>query len=501
MMSKIQDSQNIKSLSLEVMQRMIQKADPNELGATLHRARWFRSKDKTIQNLRFKDTAGIHSAGLEYLLSVLEVRYENSEPELYFVPMIAHEEPFKGDERALLFHFAEGGKNFFFLDALYDENFRGWLSGVLAREETVFFEEGSIKGRTTERISGKEIPESGNFRLLGAEQSNTSFVIQEEKICKCIRKLELGISPEVEMLEVLKNRGFPFAPKLLGDITYCHKVGLKSTLAVMQNFVGAVGDGWSYALSAVAHTPDDYFKTIEDLGRVTARMHSALAAPGQGEAFKPEPVTPEDIKKWKGHYLSLLRSAFRSIERKGQSAGCDEKLYKALLSYEEELKTCDSWLKPEDSDDPFSKIRVHGDYHLGQTALKNGEWILFDFEGEPMLDIEDRKKKHCALKDVAGMLRSFHYAASVASVNKTEKEKETICFFEQKSRELFLKGYFWELEKTPAMFLYSHTSNNERLLRFFELDKAVYELNYELNNRPDWVFVPVEGIIRLLNGK
>jgi predicted trehalose synthase len=322
------------------------------------------------------------------------------------------------------------------------------------------------------------ITPTGHMREMGAEQSNSSFVFGEELVLKVFRRLEPGVNPELEMLRFLSTRGFPNIAALAGWYEYAGEL-MHATLGILQEFIGEARDGWQLALD----DPQGLATRIGDLGRATGEMHSVLASDIDDPAFAPEDPSSEA--------LSLLTATIdEQIERVFVDMSADDPAMAPIAGRGEEVR---EHLQQMSHVGVGGKlIRHHGDYHLGQTLLSDSRWIILDFEGEPARSLLERRRKRSPLRDVAGMLRSFAYAASASQLMRGVPAPEG---WDQRARKDFLEAY---LEAVEPSLLPAGRPAIEKLLAIFELEKAVYELRYELNNRPDWVPIPVAGIARLL---
>ncbi|HUR86268.1 MAG TPA: hypothetical protein VMY78_13075 [Solirubrobacteraceae bacterium] len=319
---------------------------------------------------------------------------------------------------------------------------------------------------------------TGHIRPMGAEQSNSSMVFGEEQVLKVFRRIEPGVNPELEMLRFLSTRDFPNIAQLTGWYDYTGDV-MQATLGILQQFIGEARDGWQLALD----DPLGLLHRVPELGAATGRMHSVLASDATDPAFAPEEPSDEA--------LALL------------TATIDEQIERAFLDLPDDPALAPIAGRGEEVRDRLQLmshvgvggrlIRHHGDYHLGQTMLRDSGWIILDFEGEPARSLLERRRKRSPLRDVAGMLRSFAYAASASELLRGVPAPDG---WEQRAREGFLAAYF---ENVEATLLPAGQAATEKLLAIFELEKAVYELHYELNNRPDWVPIPVAGIARLLD--
>jgi maltokinase len=325
---------------------------------------------------------------------------------------------------------------------------------------------------------------TGDVRSMGAEQSNSSIVFGEQQVLKVFRRIEPGINPELEMLRFLSSRSFENIASLTGWYEYTGEL-MQATLGILQEFIGEARDGWQVALD----DPLGLLQRVPELGAATGRMHSVLASDADDPAFSPEEPSAEA--------LALL------------TATIDEQIERVFLVLPDEPSLAPIAGRGEEVRDRLQTmshvgvggrlIRHHGDYHLGQTMLAaemgggTESWVILDFEGEPARSLLERRRKRSPLRDVAGMLRSFAYAASASELLRGVPAPKG---WEERARKAFLDAYFDAVEPT---LLPAGQAAIGKLLSIFELEKAVYELHYELNNRPDWVPIPVAGIARLLD--
>jgi trehalose synthase-fused probable maltokinase len=284
------------------------------------------------------------------------------------------------------------------------------------------------------------------------------------------------------MLRFLSARGFANVAELGGWYEYSGEL-MDATFGVVQRFVEGGRDGWELALEQLDGDPEAFLARLRELGEVVARMHTVLGSDASDPAFAPEEPGEET--------LSLLTATIdEQIEQVFLDLPHDEPDVEPIVGRGEEVRDRLRLLSKLGAGGKV--IRHHGDLHLGQTLLAPTGWVILDFEGEPARPLLERRRKRSPLRDVAGMLRSFAYAASAAELQSGVRAPEG---WEERARTEFLAGYLDTVDQT----LLPHGENAARtLLSIFELEKAVYELRYELNNRPDWVRIPAAGIARLL---
>jgi maltokinase len=341
------------------------------------------------------------------------------------------------------------------------------------RELLELIRAGGERGELRFEWIGGELP-AGDPRPIGVEQSNTSIVFGEELILKVIRRLEPGDNPELELLRFLTAHGFEHIAPLVG--WYEHEGRLiDATLGIVQRFE-AGADGWDIALRTI-EAGGTFEAEARELGEVTARMHSALGSDFSDAHFSPEEAGEESLALLVATVDEEIERLWRDVPEDGAIApiahrGQDVREVLSALSH----VGVGGML-----------IRTHGDYHLGQTLRAPRGWVILDFEGEPARSLPERRRRRSPLRDVAGMLRSFAYAATAS---------DAPAGWEERVREAFLDAYVGSVD---GSLLPPGEEATRKLLAIFELEKAVYELRYELNNRPDWVPIPVQGIARLLH--
>jgi maltokinase len=311
-------------------------------------------------------------------------------------------------------------------------------------------------------------------------------VFGDETVLKIFRRLEPGINPELELLQFLTRREFANIAPLQGWYEYDGKA-FSATLGVAQRFFPDAVGGWELALDQIAGDPEGFLAELGGLGTVTAQLHNCLGSEAGDPAFSPEEPSAES--------LSLLTATIdEDIERIFVRLPDDERVA-SIAGRGQDVR--EQIAQRAQSGSGGRAIRTHGDYHLGQTLHRAGGigWLIIDFEGEPARPLFERRQKRSPLRDVAGMLRSFAYATSATEIMRgTSAPPE----FEARARATFLEHYFSTID--PAL-LPAGDAAIWNLLSIFELEKAIYELQYELDNRPDWLPIPVAGIARLLEAE
>ena len=336
----------------------------------------------------------------------------------------------------------------------------------------------------------------------GLEQSNTAIRYGAALLLKLFRKLQPGTNPDEEVGRFLARVGFRAAPEPLGAIRFIDGAGSESLAGFAQAFVANDGDGWRWQLDRLrplargeTSRADDATAAVADLGRTTAALHVALAADAADPAFAPEPARPEETGSVRAaaeahlaETLAALRDRRRGLavedrERVDLALAGEPVLRQTLAGFADELG--------------LARIRVHGDYHLGQTLRSvAGGWTIIDFEGEPARPLAERRRKTSPLKDVAGMLRSFGYVRGVlAREEGAAAGRSALAAWEREARSVFLSAYREGIASAPTPLVPADDAAFRRALAAWELDKALYEVRYELANRPDWLPIPLATLV------
>jgi maltokinase len=455
--------------------------DEQALGDWLQRQRWFGAKGREVAQIHLLDRVGIHQGDPTLVAACVEARFPGGTHEIYQV-LLGLRPAAEAWDRGVVTE----------LDGwtVYDAFADPAAGAVLAR---LLRENGVVAGAMGDLsfhwLDGVEPPaEHPATRPVGAEQSNSSIVFDEKLVLKAFRRIEAGDNPELEMLRFLSERGFEHIAELGGWYEYGGEL-MDATFGVVQRFVAGAREGWDLALQSMASDPEAFLSRVHDLGAVVGRMHTVLGSDASDPAFVPEEAGYEA--------LSLLTATVdEEIERVFLDLDTSAPALAPIAGRGEEVRDRLRMLSHVGAGGRL--IRHHGDLHLGQTILTPGDgdspgsWVILDFEGEPARPLLERRRKRSPLRDVAGMLRSFAYVASASQLQHGVAAPEG---WEDRAREEFLAGYFETID--PALLPPSESAT-ATLLSIFELEKAVYELRYEIDNRPDWVGIPVAGIARLL---
>jgi maltose alpha-D-glucosyltransferase/alpha-amylase len=416
------------------------------------------------------------------------------------------------DARAVLARVPAGGRGLI-IDATEDPAFRAGLADALVR--------GAVIDADGARWIAEAVGDGAGdlaglpSRVGSAEQSNTSIVIGDVAMLKLYRKLEVGENPDVEIGRFLATHAdFAGTPALLGTARIEDRSG-SSVAAILQRFVPDATDAWAFALESARHylaLPEDDTRTPafvdeeRQLARVTRRLHEALASDTSDPDFAPRAVTAADVARWAeaakrsvGDGLALLRERVDQAALSGEAAGAA----RAVLHRRAEFPGLVDEIEAAVRGDGGMRIRHHGDYHLGQVLrTRDGGFMIIDFEGEPARPLAERRARHSALRDVAGMLRSFAYVSATAAIDMRSKGSHAVVEIRsgrwlRDVRQAFVHAYLSDGDRGEPAILPHDRASVARLVALFEIEKVFYELRYELNNRPDWVWIPLRGIARL----
>ena len=507
--------------------------------------RWFAGKARRLKSAFISDVIPVPGAvGGAYLTAVL-ISYAEGDPDTYQLPLAyanQAEAPHileRWPRSAIAWIRVQGEEvRGLLYDALGPPAFAEAVLGAIARRRRATGEKGILIGSTTRAFARLRGPETVRLEaaLSVAEQSNNSIVFGERLILKVFRRLEEGVNPELEVGRFLTEKtNFAQIAPLAGSLEYRRESGEPESLAVLQGYVPNQGDAWQYTLNTLAHffqgpglleseppavarnlvqaaaaaelpeaaarTIGAYLESARLLGRRTAELHTALASDPTDPAFAPERITAQDQRSI---YQSLSGLSMRSTEllrsqlNKLPHDSRDEA--RQVLELEPRIASVlKSFLSRRLT---TTRIRVHGDYHLGQVLYTGHDFVIIDFEGEPTRTLYERRLKRLALRDVAGMLRSFDYASQAAlrsdqiAADALPALRSWGRFWVQCVSAAFLKSYL--AAAGPASFVPHAADDLDLQLNTMLLEKALYELRYELNMRPDWVRIPLRGILEVV---
>jgi maltose alpha-D-glucosyltransferase/alpha-amylase len=327
--------------------------------------------------------------------------------------------------------------------------------------------------------------------LLTGEQSNTSIRYGMDAVIKVFRKWQPGVNPDTEIVEYLtEHSAFDQVPAFLGGVRLDRK-GTVTEVAAVQSFVENDGDSWKWLPPALVTLNDTelpgLLEAVGLLGQRTGELHAALAY-GTGEAFVPEVLTSSDVAAIRRRISSEVAMTIRMLIEAGMiSPGDGDVLQGTLLARIGEASSLVG----------SARTRVHGDYHLGQVLRSHDDFVIIDFEGEPSRSMAERREKHSPFKDVAGMLRSLDYAVATASQDVDHFRSASLREVGLRMEQAFLDGYAAGIADGPDWILPTEADAFRTALDLYMIEKAVYEVRYELDNRPGWIGIPVGALQRI----
>jgi len=510
------------------------------LPAFIAARRWFRSKARAIQCIGIEDT--IHLGDAHSCVLILRLQYADEGCEHYVLPLSIAQHV-ESDE-LLAEAAAPDGDHRLIYGALSDPQFRLALLDAVRCQAKFEGRNGDMVACRTSAFQegcGESAPQIESF-VSRAEQSNTSIIYRDRYIFKLFRKIEPGVNPDVEIGTFLTHQGFEYTPAVLGTLEYRSKGGdsvVEYAAGILQEFVPNQGDAWKYTLESLSgfferalargeqappveqhpldlmnedlppHTSEllgEYADSARLLGRRTAGMHAALSDANGGPDFAPDPFSHEDAEALYQEMLGQADITFELLRRKQAvlENGVAESA-RALLGFEHRVTDRFSALRDRKID--AFRIRYHGDYHLGQVLYTGSDFMIIDFEGEPARPLAHRRRKTLAMRDVAGMIRSFQYAAFAALFGQVtgvpthpgnaSAVESWAGYWTAWISAAYLRAYFDEAGARP--FVPPDAAQRKLLFDAFLLQKALYEVAYELNNRPDWVRIPLRGILSLVS--
>jgi len=498
----------------------------------LERQRWFGGKARPVSAARFVDWTTLRPGAEPAFLTIVEVDYRDSGRDHYMLPLAM-----SSDGHALEQHPAavlariSGARKGLLYDGMYDDETCAALLALVEHEGEQQMRRGRI--RAMRRPLPERVPADPvrPIARTAPDQSNTTVLFGKRYVMKLFRRIEPGPNPDVEMTEYLVRHGFTRVPPFGGALTYARNGDPPASVAMLQSYMYNQGSGWQVTIEElgryfervialppppaapadarmwsappphVAEAMGTYLPLAQVLGRRTGELHVRLAGDASDAAFAPATLARGDVKRLltgvERHAADGLALVERLLPRlDDRRRGLAER---ALAHRRELLGLLEDARGVRHAG---CAIRCHGDFHLGQVLVTEGDIVIFDFEGEPARPLAERRAKASPLRDVAGMLRSFSYAALTALGAATLTRPEDVerlapwaDAWEIWASSIFLHTYLDTVRE--AAILPARADDLEALLAVFLLDKALYELGYELNNRPDWVHIPLAGLLRL----
>jgi maltose alpha-D-glucosyltransferase/alpha-amylase len=514
----------------------------------VHKNRWFRGKAKKIKAIDIKNTIPLSTGNLNSYIVIIETKYIEGKPEQYVIPIsiktgeIIADVKFKHPEAMIAYVEMDGHEGVMY-DGSYNQEVRDIFLQLITQKGILKTLKGSIVGVPGKKMSSKvkksELPL--NSRVLLAEQSNTSILYDNRFFFKMYRSPEEGNNPELEIIKTLtENTHFRNFPTFAGALEYREPNAESSVLGILIDFVQNEGNAWEFTQSSidryfdriiedkeyllsgkpidtttdlVEHVGEEkmhdllgpfFIEMIELLGKRTAEMHMALASVESKKEFKPEPFSLLYQKSLYQSFRTLIKRTLNDMKSSKQKLNDEQKALIDNIIGNESLLLSTIKHTLEKKKIHTSKTRVHGDYHLGQVLFTGKDFVIIDFEGEPTRSLTARKLKYCPFKDVAGMLRSFHYAIYMGQLDNQSKIPESADLLNpwleawyEMVRKTFIDSY---LETAgDASFIPKEEREINDLLSVYTIEKAIYEADYEFNNRPDWLHIPLNGLKKILD--
>ena len=511
--------------------------------------RWFGGKARMIKSVHVQEVLRLPVGADKALLVFLQVDYVQAESETYVLPLacVLNKPPgtFFGDPAFVIAHinFNQSNQAGLLYDAIVSRDFCRAMLELLSAQKSIEGKAGQLDATHTSSFESLVGSDANLLEpsIAKAEQSNSSVIFGDKLILKFFRRLDFGMNPDLETLRVLTVQQFPYTPALAGSLEYRSGKEEPRTVAILSAFVPKAKDAWEYTLDVLGKfyervqtrhletSPqmpdanpaklvttelpeqakallDTFAESVRLLGEHTAAMHLALASETENRNFIPEPFTPHAQRGMFQSMRNLTRQNLQLLSRRLKNFSPDiQAEAQQVLALEPIIlrKFRQIYERPLEA----VRIRQHGDYHLGQVLYTGKEFFIIDFEGEPAISISERRLKRSPLQDVAGMIRSFHYAAYTALLKLAQRG----TLPGGQSQPLLVWGRFWARWVSAvfyqsylkaagtATFLPATRADLEMMTEVLLLRKAIYELGYELNNRPDWVVVPLHGILQLVD--
>ena len=500
----------------------------------MKKCRWFGGKAKVISKMSVHKVVPLKVEGTMHFLAIIEVHYVQRLPELYFLPLtfVPSEvllERIEYTAQSVVCRAEIQNKTGFIMDSSYDRVFRDFLFTSMEKGVKVKDGEGVLEFNAS--VFSKIKADIVESKILKADSSNTAIIYNDQYFFKFYRKIEKEINPDLEIVRFLsENTNFRNSPKFSGSMEYKDDEGKTIVFGLLQEKVDNQGDAWNMTIDSVGRfyervlakakkeklpkllnkpaiqfeeAPEllqefigrGFYERVVRLGQRTAEMHLALASDTSDPAFAPEYFTSNYQRSLYSSLRKLLKDRFKLLRQSmGKLTDETKRLAERVLALEDGILECFGEIYQIRING--IKTRIHGDYHLGQVLFTGKDFIIIDFEGEPGFSFSERRLKKSPYKDVAGMMRSFHYAAYGKILLNENYREQDMQFLESWAEQWqhyvsrFYLGAYMEKMGLGTKLPYE----DDVLIRTYLIEKAVYELGYELNGRPDWTAIPLRGI-------
>jgi maltose alpha-D-glucosyltransferase/alpha-amylase len=520
-----------------------------ELTAFLPTRRWFAGKGRRIRSAVVEEVVPILRDDSRTYLTFIIVQYSEGQAETYQLPLTyetgeqAAQRQHQTPEAVFLRIRSALGEEGILVDGIYDEEFAEMALRAVERRQHLKTSNGELIGSRTSAFRQLALTEPPRMSLLGGEQTNTSVNFNDRLVLKLFRKVETGVNPDFEVGCYLTERGFAHSPRIAGAVEYYRRSEEEPlTLAVLTEFVHKEGDAWQYTLDSLRDFFDRALITADEveaspltagtllrlaeeevpdrasemiggafleaarlLGQRTAALHAALSSGDGDPAFTPEVFTPFYQRSLYQSLRNLTINSFGLLRQRVGADGDSPPEATTVLGLEETVLARFRELSSRKL--VSQRIRTHGDYHLGQVLYTGNDFMITDFEGEPSRTLAERRLKRSPLRDVAGMLRSFDYAvhtalreeqASGVTAAQLASARGWSRYWQSWISSVYLGAYLRDTRQQGIVPVPSDNAEAEFLLDLYMLEKAVYEIAYEINNRPTWLTVPLRGILEIL---
>ncbi|MEO8470565.1 MAG: maltose alpha-D-glucosyltransferase [Chryseolinea sp.] len=502
----------------------------------LKKCRWFGGKAKVVNKVSINKAIPLKVEGDTHFLVVLEVHYVQRLPELYFLPLTfissdSMVERVEYTAQSVVCRAEIQGTPGFIMDSSYDKVFRDYLFVSMAKEIQVRDDDGGRIQFNSSVFAKIDANQAVDSKIMKSDQSNTAIIFNDLYFFKFYRKIEKEMNPELEIVRFLtEHTTFQNSPRYAGSIEHHDNENNVIVFGLLQERVENQGEAWTMSMDAVGkyyervlekgkgiklpkliNKPSIKFEEVPEpikeligksiydrmtkLGQRTAEMHLALASDTSNPAFTPEPFTANYQRSIYSSLRKMVRDRFNLLEESLSKLAPDVQAFaKKVLLLEDKILECFSEIHQIRI--KGMKTRIHGDYHLGQVLFTGKDFVIIDFEGEPGFSFSERRLKKNPLKDVAGMMRSINYAAFGKILLSDAYPAKEVEFLETWAEQWqHYVGRFYLGAYMDRMGMGDKLSHEEDvLIRTFSLEKAIYELGYELNSRPDWAMVPLRGI-------
>ncbi|MBT8491574.1 MAG: putative maltokinase, partial [Deltaproteobacteria bacterium] len=510
------------------------------LEAFLPKARWFRSKSRRIRRLVVRDVQPLGDSD-QPVITLIDVEFSEGDPETYLLPVALttgeHQEAvFEHHPQAVIAR-VEGAQDGIVYDASIAPGFADAVLEIASSNRRLAGRSTRLAGVPSPRLQEIVAESPSASRAVDLEQTNTTLVFGETAVLKLFRRIERGTNPDVEVSAALTEAGFEHSPPYGGHLELAMGSGEPAVAGIVSGFVSNQGDAWSFTLDRLARYFDDALSSQHDanqllsslrsdparlteavpepvseligdylplarlLGERCAELHLALLQNSEAAAFAPLPFSTLHQRSLFQSGRAALKRGLDKLSRNLRNLeGSTAEIAERVLSQRSQLEARLRRIVGDKID--AVRIRCHGDLHLGQVLYTGNDFIIIDFEGEPGRTIGERRIKRSPLRDVAGMLRSFHYAAVAARHGEHVREEDDRSMqpwdevWHRWVSAVFLSAYLQRA--SGSAFLPRQESDLETLLDFYWAEKCIYELSYELDNRPDWLAIPLAGLADLL---